>query len=97
MITCDKLIMVCLQAKKYKELRKREEQIEDYLSKHDTLMTEEKEAKTIHEENIVKLLEATSTGFLKSDSCNSDLFVNIVICCANFMIIFFASVPFSCA
>merc|ERR1712176_38137 len=48
------------------ELRKREEQIEDYLSKHDTLMSEEKEAKGIHEENIVKLLEATSTGLSRA-------------------------------
>ena len=31
-------------------------------------MSEEKEAKTIHEENIVKLLEATSTG--KSEPCS---------------------------
>ena len=84
---------VCFQAKKYKELRKREEQIEDYLSKHDTLMTEEKEAKTIHEENIVKLLEATSTGFLKSDTESFDFLINIVICCVNFMIKFFVSVP----
>lgn len=54
------------QAKKYKELRKREDQIEDYLSKHDSLMSEEKEAKSIHEENIVKLLEATSTGLSRA-------------------------------
>ena len=56
-------MMFYVQAKKYKELRKREEQIEDYLAKHETLVAEEKEAKGIHEENVVKLLEATSTGF----------------------------------
>ena len=50
------------QAKKYKELKKREEQIEDYLSKHDSLLGEEVETKGIHQENIVKLLEAISTG-----------------------------------
>lgn len=54
------------QAKKYKELKKREDQIEDYLSKHGSLLSEEKEAKQIHEENIVKLLEAISTGLSRA-------------------------------
>ena len=37
-------------------------------------MSEEKEAKTIHEENIVKLLEATSTG--KSEPCSRNCFLS---------------------
>ena len=50
------------QAKKYKELKKREEQMDDFLEKFEVLRAEEGESKKIHEENIVKLLEAISTG-----------------------------------
>lgn len=39
--------------------------MEDYMSKHESMMVEEREAKTIHEENVVKLLEAISTGKLE--------------------------------
>lgn len=62
----EKLYKFSAQAKKYKELKKREDQIEDYLSKHGSLLSEEKEAKQIHEENIVKLLEAISTGLSRA-------------------------------
>lgn len=54
------------QAKKYKELKKREEQIEEYLAKHDALLSEEKEKKGVYEGNIVKLLEAVSTGLSRA-------------------------------
>ena len=55
---CDKL----WQAKKYKELKKREDQMDDFLEKFEIHKMEEGESKKIHEENIVKLLETISTG-----------------------------------
>eukprot|EP00116_Pleurobrachia_bachei_P011967 sb/3472229/ len=50
------------EAKKYKELKKREDQMDDFLEKFEIHKMEEAESKKIHEENIVKLLETISTA-----------------------------------